>query len=154
MTSTSFDEMLASVTTMSPAELVAMWRRLCKEPPPPIAIDLLRRGVGWHLQVDHYGGLSRDAERELVRVAAGSMPVLPGRASASLRPGTRLVRSWHGATYAVLVTEGGFEFDGRPFTSLTTIAREITGAAWSGPRFFGLNASAGRTARAKTSANA
>jgi hypothetical protein len=139
---------------MSPVELDATWRRLRKEPLPPIAVDLLRRGIGWHLQVDHYGGLSRDAERELARVAAGSLPVLPARASASLRPGTRLVRSWHGTTYAVLVTEGGFEFDGRPYTSLTTIAREITGAAWSGPRFFGLHASAGRTVRAKASADA
>ena len=77
------------------------------------------------------------------------MPVLPARRSAALRPGTRLVRSWHGTTYAVLVTETGFEFDERAFTSLTTIAREITGAAWSGPRFFGLN-----TAKAKAAADA
>jgi hypothetical protein len=154
MTKASFEEMLATVTTMSSAELDATWRRLRKEPPPPIAIDLLRRGIGWHLQVGRYGGLSRDAERELARVAVGSMPILPTRATVSLRPGTRLVRSWHGTTYAVLVTEGGFEFDGRPYTSLTTIAREITGAAWSGPRFFGLHASAGRTTKAKATADA
>jgi hypothetical protein len=154
MTKANFDEMLAGVTTMSSAELDATWRRLRKEPPPPITIDLLRRGIGWHLQVEHYGGLSRDAERELARVAARSLPVLPARASASLRPGTRLVRSWHGTTYAVLVTEDGFEFDGRPYTSLTTIAREITGAAWSGPRFFGLHTSSGRTAKAEAPANA
>ena len=154
MTSASLDEMLVGVRTMSPAELDATWRKLRKGPPPPIATDLLRRGLGWHLQVAHYGGLSRDAERELARLASGSMPTLPTRASAALRPGTRLVRSWHGTTYAVLVTEGGFEFDGRPCTSLTTIAHEITSAAWSGPRFFGLHAPAGRTAKARASANA
>lgn len=154
MTSASFDEQLAGVTTMSPAALGAAWRQLRKEPPPPVAPDLLRRGLGWHLQVERYGGLSRDAERELARVASGSMPLLPTQASAVLRPGTRLVRSWHGATYAVLVTENGFEFDGRAYTSLTTIARAITGAAWSGPRFFGLHASASRTAKARTSAHA
>jgi len=154
MISASFDEMLASVATMSSAELGAAWRLLRKEPPPPLATDLLRRGLGWHLQVAQYGGLTRDAERELARLASGSLPVVPTRASASLRPGTRLVRSWHGITYAVLVTEGGFEFDGRPYTSLTTIAREITGVAWSGPRFFGLHASARRTAAAKASVNA
>ena len=154
MTNASFEELLGGLTTMSSAELGATWRQLRKELPPPIAIDLLRRGLGWHLQVAQYGGLSRDAERDLARVASGSLPTLPTRASASLRPGTRLVRSWHGTTYAVLVTEGGFEFDGRPYSSLTTIAREITGAAWSGPRFFGLNASARRAARAKASADA
>lgn len=154
MTKARFDEMLASVTSMSLAELDSTWRQLRKEPPPRIAIDLLRRDLSWHLQVAQYGGLSRQAERELARVASGSIPLLPSRASVALRPGTRLVRSWHGTTYAVLVTDGGFEFEGRSYTSLTTIAREITGAAWSGPRFFGLHASAGRTARAKGSANA
>lgn len=150
MTGASFDEMLAGVATMSPAELGIAWRRLRKEP-PPLATDLLRRGLGWHLQVAHYGGLSREAERELARVAAGSMRAFPARASVALRPGTRLVRSWHGTTYAVLVTEGGFEFKGRAYTSLTTIAREITGAAWSGPRFFALNAA---SAKAKAAADA
>ena len=154
MTSESVDELLAGVVTMSLAEIDAAWRRLRKAPPPSLAVELLRRGLGWHLQVAQYGGLPRDAERELARLASGSMPVLPSRVSAALRAGTRLVRSWHGTTYAVLVTDGGFEFDGRSYTSLTTIAREITGAAWSGPRFFGLHASAGRTAKAKASANA
>ena len=87
MTSPSFDEMLAGVTSMSSAELGSTWRRLRKEPPPVISTDLLRRGLGWHLQVAHYGGLSRDTERELARLASGSMPVLPTRASAALRPG-------------------------------------------------------------------
>lgn len=154
MTSASLDKMLAGVATMSPAELGSSWRRLRKEPPPSLSIDLLRRSLGWHLQLAHYGGLSRDAERELAQLAAGIVPALPARASASLRAGTRLVRSWHGTTYAVLVTHGGFEFDGRAYTSLTNIAREITGAAWSGPRFFGLRASAGRNAKAKATANA
>lgn len=113
-----------------------------------MSADLLRRGLGWHLQAAQLGGLSREAERELGRIAAGSVPVLPARSATSLRLGTRLVRSWHGTTYAVLVTETGFEFDGVHFTSLTTIARTITGAAWSGPRFFGLNAAAVRTAKA------
>ena len=143
------DERLAALPTMSPAELGAAWRRLRKEPPPPLAADLLRRGLGWRLQVERFGGLSREAARELAQASSGLVPALPARASIALRPGTRLVRSWHGTTYAVLVTDDGFEFDGRAFTSLTTIAREITGAAWSGPRFFGLTASA---AKARTSA--
>jgi hypothetical protein len=50
----------------------------------------------------------------------------------------RLVRSWHGRTISVLVGEGGFMFEDRTYRSLSRIAREVTGAAWSGPRFFGL----------------
>lgn len=137
----ALDDKLVSLATLTTAQLSVEWRRLRKEPPPLQSVDLLRRGLGWHLQVVRDGGLSRETERELARVAAGSVPILPARAAASLRAGTRLVRSWHGTTYAVLVTETGFEFAGRSFTSLTMIAREITGAAWSGPRFFGLNAS-------------
>ena len=57
-----------------------------------------------------------------------------------LAPGARLVRGWHGRTIEVLATEEGFLFEGRSYRSLTSIAREVTGARWSGPRFFGLTA--------------
>jgi hypothetical protein len=58
--------------------------------------------------------------------------------SLSLKPGARLVREWHGRTHTVTVTEDGFEYAGTNFPSLTKIAKKITGAQWSGPRFFGL----------------
>jgi hypothetical protein len=54
------------------------------------------------------------------------------------QPGMRLVREWHGVTYEVTVTEGGYRFQVESYRSLTAIAHHITGAAWSGPRFFGL----------------
>ena len=63
----------------------------------------------------------------------------------SLKAGTRLVREWRGVTYTVLVHAGGFEWSGRRYRSLTIVAREITGAHWSGPRFFGLRKGAGRS---------
>lgn len=53
-------------------------------------------------------------------------------------PGAQLVREWNGRTYRVEVVEGGFRFDGQTWTSLSAIARRITGTSWSGPRFFGL----------------
>lgn len=56
----------------------------------------------------------------------------------SLKPGARLVREWHGRTHTVTVTEDGFEYAGMSYPSLTKVARKITGAHWSGPRFFGL----------------
>ena len=62
--------------------------------------------------------------------------------------GSRLVREWHGRTHTVEVTDSGFEYAGKLYSSLTKIAFEITGAQWSGPRFFGLTKNgAGATAR-------
>jgi hypothetical protein len=60
--------------------------------------------------------------------------------SLSLKPGARLVREWGGRTHTVTVTEDGFEYAGESYPSLTKIAKRITGAHWSGPRFFGLQA--------------
>ena len=53
--------------------------------------------------------------------------------SLSLKPGARLVREWRGQTHTVAVTEDGFEYAGKSYASLTRIAKEITGAHWSGP---------------------
>jgi hypothetical protein len=64
-----------------------------------------------------------------------SPPQLP---SPTLRPGTRLVREWNGRVHVVDVSEKGFVFDGKTYRSLSAIAKRITGAHWSGPRFFGL----------------
>ena len=55
-----------------------------------------------------------------------------------IKPGSRLVREWHGRTHTVCVTDDGFDFQGKTYRSLTKIALHITGAQWSGPRFFGL----------------
>jgi hypothetical protein len=62
---------------------------------------------------------------------------LPGQRG-PLAPGTRLLREWNGRQHFVEVVDGGYVFDGKPYRSLSAIARRITGAHWSGPRFFGL----------------
>jgi hypothetical protein len=84
--------------------------------------------------------LSKATQRKLDALtkelkAKGSIVVTRGM---SLRPGARLVREWRGRTHVVVVTEDGFEYAGKAFPSLTKIAHAITGAHWSGPRFFGL----------------
>jgi hypothetical protein len=56
----------------------------------------------------------------------------------SLRPGTRLVREWRGVTHSALIHADGIEWRGQRYRSLSVVARKITGARWSGPRFFGL----------------
>ena len=63
---------------------------------------------------------------------------MPAPAPVSLTPGSRLVREWHGKAHHVDVIEEGFVFEGKTYASLSAIAREITGARWSGPRFFGV----------------
>ena len=118
-------------------ELRREWRRLYHRDPPRISRDLLIRGIGYRLQELQHGGLSNSTHRKLktlakmLRTKAGSPP---NRASA--KPGARLVREWHGRTHSVTVLEDGFEYAGATYPSLTKIARKITGAHWSGPRFF------------------
>jgi hypothetical protein len=81
--------------------------------------------------------------RELSRLAAsGPGDAAPRPVAAVIRPGTRLLRSWQGRTITVLAVADGFLFEDKHFASLTIIARAVTGARWSGPRFFGLTAHA------------
>ncbi len=117
-------------------ELRGEWRRLHRMPPPMrLSRDLLIRGIIYQLQERAYGGLSKAAARKLERGSADPL----GRGAAkpappiSLKPGTRLVREWRGVTHTVLVHADGFEWNGRRYRSLTIVAREITGAPWSGP---------------------
>jgi hypothetical protein len=64
----------------------------------------------------------------------------PGKSAPEITPGTRLVREWNGRTIDVIATKGGMLWEGRTYRSLSAIAREVTGTAWSGPRFFGIGA--------------
>ena len=78
------------------------------------------------------------------------MHMLPEAMAYGLGPGqagTRLAREWHGKTHHVLILDEGYLFEDRRYGSLTAIAREITGAAWSGPRFFGLQGRAASEGR-------
>ncbi len=136
----SLAEALNRLAALPPAALRAEWRRLYREPAPELSPDLLVRGIAWRLQEKQHGGLTPAVERELTRLAGqGALPPQPCRpVSISLRPGTRLVRSWNGETYSVLVTDAGYRMGDRTYASLSSIAQTITGTKWSGPRFFGL----------------
>lgn len=137
---TSLADTLNGLAAMPPAAMRAEWRRLYRAPAPGLSSDLLARGIAWRLQEKRNGGLAPAVERELVRLAGQdrSLPQSSTPAAASLRPGTRLVRSWNGETYSVRVTDDGYVFNDQTFGSLSSIAKAITGAKWSGPRFFGL----------------
>ena len=129
--------------------LRAEWQRLHRlAPPDRLSRDLLLRGIATRLQENALGGLRPAAKRSLARWMADSQlgtdaADRPAAAATTppatrLKPGAVLVRTWHGVTHTVAVTDGGFDYQGQSFQSLSVIARKITGAHWSGPRFFGL----------------
>src|SRR5580704_15563474 len=132
---------LVRLSALTIFELRGEWRRLHRMPPPMrLSRDLLTRGISYKLQERAYGGLSKAAARTLEQAAAG--PPSRGAAkptpSVSLRPGTQLLREWHGVTHTALIHADGIEWRGQRYRSLSVVARKITGARWSGPRFFGL----------------
>ena len=123
-------------------ELRDEWRRLYRaQPPKRVARDLLQLGIAWKVQERAYGGLSAATKRRLADLAKtmDEDGDLAQSRVARLKPGAKLVREWNGEAHVVLVLEDGFEWRGRRWRSLSMIAREITGAHWSGPRFFGLD---------------
>src|SRR5258708_721283 len=135
------DGEIAGLVDRSRQELRRAWRTLHHTGPPPgLSRDLIIRGLADKLQQRAHGGPSRALQRHLRVMArefekgAGSFD--PGGV---LKTGASLVRRWRGQTHTVLVGEDGFEYDGQRYRSLTVIAERITGAHWSGPRFFGVN---------------
>ena len=120
-------------------ELRLEWRLLNHGEPPKISRELLVLALGYRLQEIEHGGLGKVTLRKLQTIAkairkTGGVGPTP---SLRLKPGSRLVREWRGRTHTVTVTEDGFEYAGMSYRSLTKIAKKITGAHWSGPRFFG-----------------
>lgn len=130
------DQGLTALATMSPAQLREEWLSTFSGEVPDVPPSLLCRILAYRLQETCLGGLPVQAQRMLDIVAEGVTP-LP-QPEIRLKPGSRLLREWNGKLHTVMVDEGGFSFNGQRFASLSQIAREITGAHWSGPRFFGL----------------
>jgi hypothetical protein len=126
---------LAALTTLSSMQLREKWIALYDGPPPRLPTDLIRLGLAYRLQETAGQGLAARARKEL---AVQSSDDPPARAPIVVRPGTQLFRSWNGRTISVTVEEEGFLFEGQRYRSLSAIARAVTGAHWSGPRFFGL----------------
>ncbi|GAO39523.1 hypothetical protein SCH01S_33_00100 [Sphingomonas changbaiensis NBRC 104936] len=134
------DEHIEQLRMMTFAQLKSEWRRVWRRAPPvSFTSDLLMRGIAYRLQEKAFGGLAAEIGRELDGIETlGKSARLGTAQTVQLRPGNRLVRRWRGTTYTVDVTRDGFLFQDRRYASLSTIATEITGTRWSGPRFFGL----------------
>jgi hypothetical protein len=123
---------------MTAAEVKAEWRRVFGTPAPPaFGIALMTRAIAARCQEQALGGLSKGELRVLARQARKNER--KPRAAPVIKPGTWLSRTWHGEVHEVVVLVGGYEYRGTRHASLSAIARTITGARWSGPRFFGLH---------------
>jgi hypothetical protein len=130
---------IAALKTRSTSELRVMWQELFGREAPALGRRYLEDRIAFRLQELHYGGLSDRARRKLDALADQLEPKTtrrrdPGR----LLPGTELRRQWHGVEYVVRIREHDFEYDGRPYRSLSAVARAITNVRWNGWLFFGL----------------
>ena len=136
---TNLEEELIEIAELPRPELVARWRRLYRnDPPKGISKSLLLSAIAYKIQAKHSGGLSLAVNRRLKRMAEAPDGPTPVKTSprGRLAPGTRLIREWNGTTHVVEVLDGGFIWNGVRHGSLSAVAQAITGARWSGPRFF------------------
>jgi len=132
---------LEALGSMSRDQLIVEWRRLFRSNPPDRARrELLELGIAWKLQEKAFGGLKKGIAGELRRLAEDLDATGDIRRAkpTAIKPGARILREWNGVTHEVMVLDDGFAWNGQTWKSLTAIAGHITGAHWSGPRFFGL----------------
>lgn len=131
--------LLAALETCPNKELAGYWEQHGSGPRPAQAL-VCRYTLAWQLQARAYGGLSAQTQRQLKDLARGFErdPGFSPPGTATLTKGTEFLRHWKGKAYRVRVTEQGYEYQGEIYASLSKIASVITGASWSGPRFFGL----------------
>ena len=133
---------LAALKTTPTPDLKVQWRELFASEPPPFNRQYLVTRLAYRIQELAYGGLKPETIRRLEKLGEdldGGNPI-KRRIRTDIKPitGTRLLREWQGVEHVVTVTADGFEWQGRPYQSLSSIARAITGSRWNGWVFFGL----------------
>ena len=133
------------IQTLALPELRERWTVLYGNSAPGYSREHLIRRLAYRIQELAHGGVSDATRAQLRAIAAKDCPsgqVRPlARRDANQGdpvPGTRYVREWHGQRHEVTVIDGGFEYGGKTFRSLSAVAKAITGQHWNGPLFFGL----------------
>lgn len=137
----TLEEHLGRLPHLSRTELVAQWIDVRGTGPPKgISRKLMCLGIAYELQAQRYYPLKPNIVRRLHDIAKGAAVGKDafGGAAKTLKEGTRLIREWNDTTHVVDVVENGYAWQGETYSSLSAIARAITGARWSGPRFFGV----------------
>lgn len=133
---------VAALKTTPTPELKQQWRDLFGKEPPPFNRRYLESRLGYRIQELAYGGLKPETLRRLLELGeqldGGKIDVRKRRVDDRPIAGTRLIREWQGVEHTVTVLADGFEYQGRPYKSLSAVARAITGTRWNGPLFFGL----------------
>jgi len=133
---------LAALKTTPTPDLKAQWRELFASEPPPFNRQYLVSRLAYRIQELAYGGLKPETIRRLEKLGEDldGGNITKRRIRTDIKPitGTRLLREWQGVEHVVTVTADGFEWQGRPYQSLSSIARAITGSRWNGWVFFGL----------------
>lgn len=132
------EQQQADVEQASRQECMDIWRTEFGSTPPKFtSVQFMRRALTYERQCDANGRLSVAVRRTLRSIISKKKTLVTAPPS-SLSPGTVLLREWNGRNYQVEVIKNGFVMDNIKYKSLTAIAKRITGAHWSGPRFFGL----------------
>ncbi len=132
---------LAALKTTAVGDLKQKWRDLFDREPPPYNRRFLEIRLAYRIQELAYGGLAEETLERLDALADELDGKTPRRRSSlDSRPisGTRLIREWNGAEHCVTVRHADFEYQGRPYKSLSAVAKHITGTQWNGLIFFGL----------------
>ena len=133
---------VAALKTLGIAQLKAQWRDLFDSDPPPYNRKNLEHRLAYRIQELAYGGLKPETLKRLRDIAEELDGGDPSRRRRHHQdrpmPGTRLIREWQGVEYTVTVRDEDFDFEGRPYKSLSAVARAITGTQWNGWLFFGL----------------
>ena len=133
MDSSTLPEVICQIEQLTRSDCLGLWREAFgRSPPKYLSPQFMKRVLIWDAQNRLLGSVSAKTTRRLRQIASGK-PAPP-----SAKPGSQLVREWNGRTYQVEVVDGGYVMDGKSWRSLSAIARHITGAHWSGPRFFGV----------------
>ena len=133
---------LAALKNMTVNELKAEWQALFDAPAPNNSRTFLESRLAYRIQELTYGGLPKPVSR-LLDALADEVEGKKVRSTVISDPrnpviGTRLVREWNDVEHVITVLQGGFDWQGRRYKSLSAIARDITGTQWNGYRFFGL----------------
>jgi hypothetical protein len=133
---------LAALKTTPTPQLKEQWRQLFEGEPPAFNRRYLESRLAYRIQELAYGGLKPETVRRLENLGeeldGGRVDVRKRPANDRPISGTRLIRDYQGVEHCVTVRDNDFEYQGRPYKSLSAIARAITGTQWNGLTFFGL----------------
>ena len=158
----SIGAMIKQLQQMTVGELRKKWEEVFGEPARSHNKAYLWKRIAWRIQVNMEGGLSERARQRIKEIAReadirlrppkGAFEGTPGGTVGRKRdrrlpaPGTVITRQYRDQEVSVTVLENGFEYEGRPYRSLSAITKAVTGSHWNGYHFFGLNGRKGARA--------